>query len=418
MKKLFTVILLLTSITVSGQPWQQTGNTLQRRIVGSDTSYRFSLGSPGFMYLYTRTQAQALLPTGLQGQQVKVLSENTNHYTTQDPMIYGNYVYTDDQLTRALANGQASQLQIFNSFKRYSHGTTPVDPQTIVPSNNIPGNPSQTNSWAYDTLTNRVNSTFNTGSVIGFFSNEKFDRYVHTVTVGSTALDNDFIGIVLAFVEDPNDMVTNYAYGLNPGDFNWLINVTSPLIPNQHVISLFRNRNGSTNSYAIFYDKGKLTERKILDGSALSGLYNTTANWNGVTVDLGINRMGDSILVQTSNYSDAPGGKGILRFDLLLNLNSDPDLIKFKGKQYYGYAAQSQADAYFSNISFSGSSNVIYDLRQGNTYDYTGSGYTLNTDKNLYTDFGFRYYWRNTIENTFGYILPTGTYDVIVGETP
>lgn len=63
MKKIFTVILLLLSITVYGQSWQQTGNTLQRRIVSLDTSYRFSLGAQGFMYLYTKPQIDTKITT-------------------------------------------------------------------------------------------------------------------------------------------------------------------------------------------------------------------------------------------------------------------------------------------------------------------------------------------------------------------
>lgn len=439
-KVILTVLCLVVGLTSFAQGWLNVGNTLQQKVIGIDTNIRFNKGAVvnPYVYLYTKPQVNSitttitntqntridsvknnLLPTGLQGQQLKVKTENTNTYAPYEPLVYGQFIYTDDQLTRALANGQATQEQIFNSFKRYSHGTTPVNPQTPVASNNIPGNPSQTNSWSYDTGLNRVLSTFNTGSTIGFFSRDKFDRYVHTATVGSTANDNDLIGIVIAFVEDPNDMVTNYAYGLNPADFNWPIDVTSPLIPNQHSLTLYRNRNGATSSYGIFYDKGKLGERRVLDGSALSGLFNTTDSWNGVTVDVGVNRMGDSILVQTSNYSDAPGGKGSLRFNLLLKLNTgDVDLAKFRGKQYYGYSAQSQANAYFANISFSGSNNIIYDLRQGNTYTFTGTGYVLDPTKNLYTDLGYRFYWRNTTEHTFGYILPSGTYDVIVGETP
>lgn len=51
MKKLSLIILTaLFSLTASAQAWLQMGNTLQRRIVGTDTTYRFNLGSPGFWY--------------------------------------------------------------------------------------------------------------------------------------------------------------------------------------------------------------------------------------------------------------------------------------------------------------------------------------------------------------------------------
>jgi hypothetical protein len=405
--------------------------TSQRRVIGmtayvvaTDSTYQLRGGilnanwvavAPGIV--------TGVLPFGLQGQQLKVQKDGSNKYTASDPLVYGQFVYTDDQLTRALSKGKATQLQIFNSFKRYSHSITPVDPSIGVNSNNIPGNPSQTNSWAYDTVALRVNSTFNTGSKIGFFSNDRFDRYIHQATLGSDAGDNDYIGLVIAFVEDPNDMVQNWAYGLNPADFNWPINVTDPLIPNQHSLTVYRARNNLTSKeYFIAYDLGKLTEKIITDNTNMSGLYKTTTSWPGQTVDLKVTRLGDSILVQTSQYSDAPGGKGTIGFDVFVDLNSDPVLSKFKGKQPYGYAALSQANAYFSNVSFSGSNNVIYDLRQGDAYAFTNSGYVLDTARNLYDGLGVRYFWRNQAEHTYGYVKPDKTIDILsdtsVNSTP
>lgn len=58
MKKLITIFLLFIC-SLSYAQWQQVGNTLQRT---ADTkSYRFNLGSPGFMYLYTKGQIDSLI---------------------------------------------------------------------------------------------------------------------------------------------------------------------------------------------------------------------------------------------------------------------------------------------------------------------------------------------------------------------
>src|SRR5690606_9671701 len=99
----------------------------------------------------------------------------------------------------------------------------------IVKSDSIPGIPSQTNSWFFDEATERVRTNENTASHIGFVSSQRLDRYTSKVTVSaadevpgySLHKDNDRIGIVIAFVEDPSDMVPNNAYGLNPADFSW-----------------------------------------------------------------------------------------------------------------------------------------------------------------------------------------------------
>lgn len=428
-KGILTFLGLLLVISSFAQSWQKTGNDLQFRIVGPDTNFRFSRGT-GYTYLYTAPQINTIkrlqniridsvknniLPIGQKGQQLKVATENTNKYKPDEPLIYGQFIYNDAQLGRALSNGFATQVKIFNSFKRFSVGGDPNQDQGLLINGKIPVRADQTNSWSYDTLTNKINSTYNTGSFIGFTSTEKFTNYVHTATLSSTGVDNDRVGLVIAYFEDLNDMVVNQAFGLNPADFNWPIDVASPTIPNQHTLTLFRERENQNNTYAIWYDFNKPEAYIVANNTSP---FKTIANWGGNTVDVRVTRLGDTILVNTSDFSDAPGGKGSLRFPISINLSSDPRLVKFRGPCAYGYCAQSQALANYSNISFSGSLNVIYDLRTGDTYNFTNSGYVLDPAKNVYTDFGGRYFWRNITENTFGYILPTGTYDVIVGETP
>lgn len=435
-KSLLTFLGLLMVISCLGQSWNNTGNTLQRRIIGSDTSYRFSLGQPGFMYLYTKPQVNSLirtqsartdsvrdnlLPVGFQGQQLKVKTDNSNKYLATEPLVYGQFVYTDDQLTRAFASGASTQLTIFNNFNRFAHGGDPDNPGVPMNTNNIPGVPSETNSWSYDTVANRFLSTFNSGPNIGIISRVGYDFYTHTATLGvkpEGVPDNDRIGLVIAFMEDSTDMVPNTAYGMDPADFNWPIDVTSPTVPNQHSLILFRNRDSPTLQYFIAYDYQKLTQRTIINGTNLSGLYHTTDNWPDNTVDMRVIRSGDTIRCYTSQFSDAPGGKGSLAFQLTLNLNSDPDLIKFKGKKPYGFATQSQRSAYFANDNFSETTNIVYDVRNGNGYIFSGSSYVLDPTKSIPLTFGHRFFWRNTTEHTFGYILPDNTYDVIVGETP
>ncbi len=404
LKNLITSCLLLVCTLCFGQTWENMGTpSLQRRLTSTGYEYRFNAGSKGFY---------SPLPSGLQGQILRVTADNSTVSTAQEPSLYGQFIYTDAQLTRALAAGQATQLQIFNSFFRYSHGGDPSDPSGQQPNNTIPGQPLQTNSWAYDTVTSRVTSTFNSGSAIGLVSTNKYDVYTHSATLGASGTDNDRIGLEIAFAE--TGTVANNAYGLSPGDFNWPIDVVHTTVPNQHSLTVFRNREGSTMSYFVVYDYQKLTQKVIANGSALAGLYNTNVNWPGVTVDMRVVRTRDTIICYTSQYSDAPGGKGSLAFPLIINLNSDTVLTKFKGKQAYGYVAQSQAGAFFSNISFSGDANNIYDLRNGAVYNYNGTSYVINPAQSILGLLGTRFWWRNTTEQTYGYMPPTNLYDVIV----
>lgn len=337
-------------------------------------------------------------PVGLKNQIQFVNDDNLNEYNTGDQVLIGQFITNDTEFSSAITRGAASQEEIFNKFNRYSHG---------IPSgktNNIPGVPLETNSWSYDTGTNTINSTTNSQSAIGFFSNDKFDTYIHNVTLSSSAADNDFAGVVIAFMEDPSDMVTNHAFGLNPADFNWPIDITSLLIPNQHSLTVFRNREGGTLSYYIVYDAQKLTEKVISDGTHLAGLFNTSANWLNESVDMQITRSSTTISIKTSQFSDAPGGKGSLGFQLIVDLTSDPVLLKFIGKQPYGYAARSQQFTKFTNVSFSASNNVIYDLRTGNTYVFGQSGYSIDPSRSFFNEIGVRRILYNPYEFNLLYI--------------
>ncbi len=421
MKKLLLLLLLLPFI--SKAQYQNVGTTtLQRAPTPKGYFFRDNT-SKGFVYWYTQGQIDSIainrIPVGQRNQILKTASDNSTTIVASDALTYGQFIYTDAQKAKAFAAGSATQLQIFNSFNRYSNGGSPTDPSGQDQNNTIPGQPLQTNSWAYDTTAKIVTSTFNSGGAIGLVSRDKFDSYIHSATIGGTTTsDNDRIGIVIAFMEDSTDMVPNNAYGLNPADFAWPIDVTHAFIPNQHTLTLYINRDNNSLSYFVAYDFKKLTQATIINGSALSGLYNTTNTWNGVSLDVKVVRTSDTVRITRSQYSDAPGGKGALAFPLTFTLNDNPVLAKFKGKHAYGYSAQSQDNAYFGNIFFSGSTNLVYDLRNGDTYRFTSSGYTLDVTKNLYTDLGYRIYWRDTLQGTFGYLRGVNQYDVIKGEKP
>lgn len=62
---------MMASIGVKGQ-WLQMGNTLQRQIVGTDTTYRFNLGAPGFSYWKSlNSYKQMFAPTSGSGNYIQ-----------------------------------------------------------------------------------------------------------------------------------------------------------------------------------------------------------------------------------------------------------------------------------------------------------------------------------------------------------
>lgn len=351
------------------------------------------------------------IPFAERNQILYYLNDNTTDVYNDDLFKVGAFVYTDTQLTLAKTK-VITFADIFNKWKRFSHGGQILDPQNPQQSNNIPCVPDLTNSWSYDSGTQTINSTLNSGSHIGFVSPKKYNKYTHSVTLtSSNTLDNDYINVVIAFVEDRTDMVANQAYGLNPADFNWPINVTDQFIPNQHSLTLLRGRNGS-NSYTLIYDYQKLTQQTIFDGSSLP--FATNLNWSGATVDIQIIRTDNIINCFTTDFSDAPSGKGSLRFPISTDLSAIPVLNKFRGPASYGYSTHSQGLAGWTNTSFSSTDNIIYDLRSGNIWvaDSTGT-YNLITSRNFYDEIGIRKLLYNPDEKTLIGVNPDETYTII-----
>jgi len=336
------------------------------------------------------SSVNAILPQGELGQTLRNTESGNNQYIPYDNVVEGSYITTDEELDAA-KEMVISKAEIFNTWKRYAIGGNPTTPQGTQINGRIPVIATQTNSWNYDSVNDEINSTFNTGSHIGFVSNKPLVNYIHkatlTVTPGATFVDNDIIGLVMAFNEDPNDQVINRAFGLNPSDFSWPIDVTSPTIPNQHHLVIYRKRNGLDDSYTIRYNFNNTTNKVIKNGSN-SGVWGTTSSWvPGVEVDVEVIRIGDVITVRTTDFSDAPGGKGALRFPLTIDLNDFPELLKFKGPQRYGYMAQSQENASYKNISINDGINEIYDLRDGSVWiANSDEGYEIAAGRNIFNE--------------------------------
>lgn len=382
-------------------------NTLTGDLIDDDTISLIKTWSSDKINTFVTNLTTNVLPYGLKGQIIKVNQENTNEYITQDLITEGNYISTDEELDLAKETF-ITQQQIFETWPRYSVGGNPSNPTIVLIDGKIPQRADQTNSWEYDSVSDLISSTFNTGSHIGFISKIKLAKYKHSVTLKSTATDDDNIGLLIAYVEDMSDMVLNHAFGLNPNDFTWPIDVTNQYIPNQHTLTLMRNRGGITGRYSVWYNYNK-PDMKIVTQINIPN--DVTGNWLGSSVDVEVDRNYDIIKTRTTRFSDDPQGKGFLDFEMQIDLNSDPLLLKFKSPCSYGYCVQSQANSTFENIIISVNINEIYDLRNGDVWIANSAGiYSKSLTRNLFNELLPRtivwnsttdkYYW---IDSDFGW---------------
>jgi hypothetical protein len=386
-------------------------NTPPQNFAGQDnnlTLHRYPLSSI----------ASNILPDGLVGQVNYYTKDNTYLQQAGDLLNAGKFVYTDAQLS-AMENVFVSQATAFSTYQRFAHGGVSGAGNDQFQANNdtIPNLATATNSFSYDSVAHQINSTFNTGSYIGIITPSKLSNYTISATISAhNNADNDRVGLVAAYVNDYSRMVKNNALGLNPLSFTWPINVTDTLIPFQHTISVYRNRNGSALAYYVIYDAGLISEKLLFDGTSMLS-YTPTTNWQSDTTEcqLQVVRVGNVIKVFTTEFADNPsGGQGSLGHEIDINLLSDTALTKFLGATQFGFTSESQAFSYWQNLSFTDNSQYIYDLRNGNVYTPNTTGvYTVNDTLSTFTSIGIRRYWYNPYFGTFGYINPDSSYYVI-----
>lgn len=347
--------------------------------------------------------------------------DNSKDYYTGDLVAVGNFVTTPEELEAAKGVFVGFD-DIFSTWKRFSHGTANMETSPTVTT--IPDIPSETNAWSYELANDRIKSLTNSDSFIGFVSPEKYGKYTHAVTLSAqngteSFNDNDFVIIVIAYVEDAHDLVDNNAAGLNPADFDWNIDTTSAKIPNQHTLSLVRGRTAQqpyniteTIRYAIVYNLGKPDQQVMVNGE--SQVWLTEDNYDsGNSCDVRVERDGDIIKTYTTNWNDAPGGKGILGHELTLDLSAFPLMEKFRGAASYGYAALSQRDSYFSNVYFSPNINTIYDVTNGDKWVANSQGVYSKDTTTYYDDFGVRRILYNETTQKLIYVKPDKSFDVI-----
>lgn len=92
MKKLNALFLLILLSTLSyGQNWQNVSNSLQRKIVGADTLYRFNMGAPGFWNISDAINAATSSGVTSFNSRTGAITPLVGDYSAFFPLIAGSY---------------------------------------------------------------------------------------------------------------------------------------------------------------------------------------------------------------------------------------------------------------------------------------------------------------------------------------
>jgi hypothetical protein len=256
-------------------------------------------------------------------------------------------ISTDQELIDAkLSSIPSSNVEIFNNWYRFSH-ITALSTQPAVPS--------ELTAWAYDPVTDQISCTINSTSHIGFISLNSYEDYDFLIRVSSDGTDDDMVGFVIAFYVDP---VTNREYTLTAQRTGGNLGLRG-LIDSQ---------------WGIAYNYSQSDSWIIAENSAvnMTGRSNWNLSPNGTMIR--INKSNNIITAQTSAMDSTV-------LDLLttitIDLNSDARLAKFKGAQRYGYCAYSQQNATFEVLQSSDIQNLIYDVRNGDVWQYLNSTWEI-----------------------------------------
>jgi len=269
---------------------------------------------------------------------------NTGELPEATALVYSNP--TDAQ--NALATvAEPTQQDIFNQFGIFAMaGAT----QSYYPTKSDAPNTDPYSTWVYDTNLNAIVQTANTGFYTGFVSPEYLDRYVLEVTVTSPGGDDDVIGVVAAHYWDATNG-ENYTLSFDVNNGGIFGNL-GPIVANKNHRGIGEKVLGVSNHDVTY-------------ANAASG-----NGWSGRRMRVKVERNQNIIkMVATKwdvldTYDPAS--------EIIIDINSDPDLSMFAGPKSYGYSSRSQANSTFENISFTGGVNYdfVVDMQQQIVYRY------------------------------------------------
>ncbi len=254
----------------------------------------------------------------------------------------------------APGNAPPSQEEIFNSWPRF-------DGTNYYPTGTPPGG--QATGWTYDNGT--IKSTVNSSNLIGFVSPDTRESYTHTVTLSSTNADDDTIAVIIAFA-------------LVGG------------VP--HSLVAWRAQGGLGPTWAISLMEGG-SRTDLVQASSTAPKTPSGGGWGGAGGSpsvIQIVRNGNAVTATCSQF-------GSTTLDPTTAITYQiPAGSVFEGPTPFGYAAQSQADATFSDIDMTGGgldATVVYDARsmppKVMVYNFTTQTWEQDLSRSIFRDQGY-----------------------------
>jgi len=265
-----------------------------------------------------------------------------------DKLCYRMNIVTNATEQTTVQNYKESFATVFNNWSRFSHGSNGL----------FPSNSYELKSWSYDSATDKISCTVNSNTLVGFVSADAYDTFDFEVELSSTNSDDDWIGVVIAFVDEAGA---------------------------QHTLTAVRSWNSNTvNNFALYYNLGQSSSTLLASSAVGLGLPTTYHNtlgtlksgWVGAgAIRIKVSRVGDVITVLTTNPGDT--STYMSAYPLSVDLNSLASLSRFKGPQRFGYCCRSQASSSWLSLQRPGDRVPIIRTDTLDTYVYTNNAWVI-----------------------------------------
>ncbi|KZN32433.1 Ig-like domain-containing protein [Pseudoalteromonas luteoviolacea] len=259
-----------------------------------------------------------------------------------------SFVYrTQQQAEQARQSYSPPTMQdIFNNWARFNGNEYFINKQDAETRGS-----SNATAWYYNASSDSVVMPLNVAPPNGFVSSEKVDNYTLEATLSSDNGDNDTIGVVAAFVRE--------------GNINYVLTI---------VLNTGGTAPSSTGCGVYFGYAG------VGSGSdKLLGQYNigTGGGWSNRKARVKVQRQGDIFKFYVTPWNQVDNFQSAS--EIVVDLNSDSSLHRFKGKQSYGYITYSQPNSTYLDTDLRGGLDVskIYDAQNNTVWEYINGSWQL-----------------------------------------